>query len=65
MDGYINLIIDQRTFQLLGPKRFPANIREGPILNLVACCQHRDKLHRVVRQIMRQLQSRFSHLGLG
>jgi hypothetical protein len=36
MDGDINLIIHQRAFQFLGPKRFAANIGQWPVLNLVA-----------------------------
>ena len=65
MDGDINLIIDQRAFQLLSPKRFPANIGERPVLNLVARRQHWNKRHRVIGQIMRRFHRRPGHLGLG
>ena len=64
MDGNVDLIVDQRALQLLGPEGLPPNIGKWPILNFIPCRQHWKERYRVIGQIMDRFQRGHRHLGL-
>ena len=60
----IDLVIQQRTFELFGPKRLAADFGKRPVLNLVAGGEHRDQNDGIVGQIMRRFDGSHGHLRL-